>query len=96
MDDGAFTYLVDTEGCRLSFRRDFDRMPFAFAHRFHISDHFSLDALRDLAVRMAQSKIAGTSKKEIPRPRMAGALLLPADRLKRVLRTLAIIAPWLC
>ena len=52
MHVGAFTYLVDTEGCRLSFRRNFDRMPFAFAHRLHTSDHFSLDALRDLAIRI--------------------------------------------
>src|SRR5271155_3988634 len=52
MDDGAFNYLVDSEGSRQSFRRDFDRMPFAFAHRLHISDHFSFDALRDLAIRM--------------------------------------------
>ena len=46
MNDGAFNYLVDTEGSRLSFRRDFDRMPFGFAHRLHTSDHFSFDALR--------------------------------------------------
>lgn len=52
MHEGALNYLVDTEGCRLSFRRDFDRMPFAFAHRLHTSDQFSLDALRDLAIRI--------------------------------------------
>jgi hypothetical protein len=46
-------YLADEEGARTLFRRDFDRFPFAFNHTLQNSGYFTLDALKDLASRMA-------------------------------------------
>ena len=81
--------ILKDAGCHFA---HFDRVPFAFAHRFHISDHFSLDALRDLAIRIGPKQNRWYVEKEIP-PNGWGTPFT-ADRLKRVLRTLAIIARW--